>query len=166
MYKRVMRLMSVVSLACVAASGCGEQVRPRAGWGGPLLSLLGDDTRYAEAYTEEKFFRIRPGMTEQEVRMGIGDPLTESLIFDETESDGCRAVFVGRGQVQTWFYARCAELGVQKGMAYAELRRILGEPKKVLLIYSDSPANSHYRQRLVELQVGRVTRVITGTHWD
>jgi outer membrane protein assembly factor BamE (lipoprotein component of BamABCDE complex) len=48
-----------------------------------LLPLLySHDTRYAALYREEAFRSVRPGVTEEEIRTALGDPLEKTRLED------------------------------------------------------------------------------------
>jgi outer membrane protein assembly factor BamE (lipoprotein component of BamABCDE complex) len=69
------------------------------GVGGLLAKAasLPDTTEYARSYTDEGFARVSPGMTEDEVRELIGEPLAVDVYRD--------------GQEEYWRYARSASDG-------------------------------------------------------
>jgi hypothetical protein len=154
----------ILGLTALVAIAAGLHIRLLDGLAGELLArTLGDTTRYAAGYTDHAFRQVRRGMAGKEVAQLIGDPLSESWVFEMSE---CRLVSVRNGFVTSFLVKACEEKGIKAGLAAAEAIRLLGSPPEVDWLFSESTTDSHYRQRVVELQGGRVSRIVAEFYID
>ncbi len=130
-----------------------------------LTALLREDTAYAEGYTDRSFRAIRVGMAEQQVQTALGSPLGVSWSYG-TAPSRCRSVHFRNGRVTSWTFDECQESGIQTGMPMDRAGALLGPPLEVYWLYSESPSDTHYRERVVRFSSGRVNEVISGWYLD
>ncbi|HEY7533986.1 MAG TPA: hypothetical protein VH681_14540 [Nitrospiraceae bacterium] len=129
-----------------------------------LARTLGDTTKYADKYTDHGFRQVHVGMSDAEVRQLVGEPLSESWVY---RPEPCDVVFFRNGVVSPFIAKACAEKGITRGLAPPEVIRVLGStPTKIVWLYSESTSDSHYRERVVELDQNRVSRVIAEFYID
>lgn len=94
-------MLTLLLMWCAAGAACSNGDGGSDGFSGFVLTLIGNDTRYAPGYSEEAFSRIRVGVTESEVRSLLGEPLKESVVFYEADPEACRVVILTGGYVRT-----------------------------------------------------------------
>lgn len=127
------------------------------GW---LLSLSGEDTLYAPAYSDAKFRRVSRGMTQAEVLRLLGNPLAETWRYERPE---CKEwIFFERQRVQEVVAESEKLKSIKAGSVSEEVLRIAGVPTSVSLIYARSPTDNSHRVRSIHLQQGKVT---SATHY-
>jgi outer membrane protein assembly factor BamE (lipoprotein component of BamABCDE complex) len=135
-------LVAGVALAALAVcSGCG-------------CGLVRDGSEYATGFSEERFARVAPGMTEAEVLALLGPPLGEdSGRFHETweysPRGGLRRFFAGPRDVVLDDAGRVQEVAaafqgrVSAGMTAAEVLERLGAPGTIRSAYAKRAWHSH-----------------------
>jgi len=74
-------------------------------------------------------------------------------------SERCAAVATAERHVEA-----CSRRGVRPGMPAADVRQALGAPDEVCWSYSRSPANRHYRVRVLCFADGRVVEIFRQWH--
>ncbi len=136
------------------------------GLAGVALTFLNHDTAYADGYSDERFRSIQIGMTLKEVRERLGEPLKLSWTYTVSRHQGCVLIHLKDGRVQPWVFNRCATLGIRMGQSGDDVARILGAPDEEYWIYSESPGDTHYRERVIRLSQSKVVDVISGWYLD
>lgn len=161
-------------------------------WSVAWLWLNRDTTTYAEGFTESGFSEIELGMSYEQVRSLIGEPLSrqvepvlETWYYSSgqpgRQENGARIfnLFGPLGEVrfdEAGRVVRFSGEGTERlrgGLSKEEVRQLLGspsstQPARSKLLHYSSPGNAGiYRARMVELdENGRVSRIIRYTTHD
>jgi hypothetical protein len=132
--------------------------------GAVLAVLLRADTRYAAGYSDTAFRSIAKGMSEEDVHSRLGRPLVE--VWSHTSGTQCHQVIVEQDRVSRSISEDCRRRGVELGFPADNIRKMLGTPLAVTWLYSDSPSNTHYRERVIRFEGARVSSVRSGLYLD
>jgi hypothetical protein len=119
-----------------------------------------EDTRYAPGYSTSAFRSIQRGEPEEHVTRVLGSPLTVSLVY---ESAACRVVWIRGAVVADTSSESCA---VTPGQSADAVRRLLGPPTEEHWLYSESPSDQSYRERVVIIRDRMVAAVKSGYYID
>ena len=130
--------------------------------------LFDEDTSYANGYSNRSFRRIRVGMTKEQVEALVGLPLGETWSYEVTRPrQRCTSVHVRNGQVKSFAFSDCEQLGIRIGMPVTAASSHLGAaPDIIYWLYSESPSSTHYRERVVRFSRNHVIGVDTGWYFD
>jgi hypothetical protein len=129
-------------------------------------ALLHQDTAYAEGYTDQGFRAIRIGMTDERVRSVLGAPLGVGWSYRATRPQGCASVSFRNGRTRSWAFGECEKLGVRVGLSMDAARQLLGPSDDVYWLYSESPSDTNYRERVIRFSGDRVVEIIKGWYLD
>jgi hypothetical protein len=123
--------------------------------------VLGDQTEYANGYSERALGGVRRGQPEDVVRKTLGAPLAEDWFYGFDETQPCMSVDIARDVVVS---ARdpeaCLELGVDVGTARSSVQDTLGRPQQACWHYTRAVAGASFRERGVCFEDGKVTSVL------
>jgi outer membrane protein assembly factor BamE (lipoprotein component of BamABCDE complex) len=159
---------------------------------GSWLWLNRDTSTYAPGFTDSGFSKIREGMTAEQVRSLLGEPLSMNLdparetwfyLEDQPNQQqkeaGVFKLFGSLGRVEFDPQGRVAGIsgdglkGLRVGLSREEVLRLLGppsnkQPARAKTLHYSSPGNAGiYRARALELdEKDRVTRIIHYTIHD
>lgn len=122
-----------------------------------------EDTTYARGYSLIGFLRVRPGMTENEVRNILGSPLLTTWSYEGAQGAE-DIVRISPTSTIERLPARqevsSLRLGsVKVGMTAQQALTILGKPTRTTWVYSKRDRDVSYRQRSIGFRGGRVTEV-------
>ena len=132
-----------------------------------LTAVLGQDTAYASGYSDRAFRSVRVAMTQEQVHSLLGSPLTVTWSYRATRPQGCVFVYFKNGRARSWIYGDdCEKLGIRTGLSFDDAAVLLGTPEEVYWVYSDSPSDTHYRERVIRFSQGHVVEVIKGWYLD
>jgi hypothetical protein len=131
-----------------------------------LSVLLRQDTAYAGGYTDRAFRSIQVGMTDGRVRTLLGPPLVVTWSYRPAQLQGCTMVYFRNGRTHSWVYNDCEKLGIRTGLPIDHAAALLGPPDEIYWVYSESPSDTHYRERVIGFSGGRVVEVIKGWYLD
>jgi hypothetical protein len=101
-------------------------------------------------------------MSEEDVAGLPGRPLGEVWMIEPKNSDRCLSVYFENDRV----VHGCESRGVMRGMLKADVTGRVGRVTGVSWLYSRSPHDTHYRMRVVHLDQGRTTDVLSGWYFD
>ncbi len=133
--------------------------------------VVREQTEFARGYSEPAFRAIAAGQSEADVRRQLGTPLGEYWDYfsaDEAAAagDGCPFVYLESDAVTVLARDRgpatqlCEAHGIAAGMPGGEVRRLLGPPRDICLLYSRGPEGRYYRARAICLSRGKVVASI------
>jgi hypothetical protein len=105
---------------------------------------------------------VHSGMSDEEVARLLGRPLGEVWMIEPKNSDRCLSVYFENDRV----VRGCESRGVVRGMPKADAMGRVGRVTGVSWLYSRSPHDTHYRMRVVHLDQGRTTDVLSGWYFD
>jgi hypothetical protein len=131
-----------------------------------LTALLHQDTAYAAGYTDHAFRSVRNAMSEEQVQSLLGPPLGVAWSYGANRPHGCGLVHFRSGRVRSWAFDACERLGIRVGLPIDVAAQVLGTPDDVHWLYSESPGDTHYRERAIGFSKGHVVEVITGWYLD
>jgi hypothetical protein len=127
-----------------------------------LRWVLTDDTEFARGYSDAAFRAVHAGMSDAEVLTLLGRPLGEVWMIEAKNSDRCLSVYFENDRI----VHGCESRGVVPGMLKADATSRVGRIAGGSWLYSRSPHDTHYRMRVVHLDQGRTTDVLTGWYFD
>lgn len=107
-------------------------------------------------------------MPKEQVKDLVGPPLGETWSYEVTRPHrGCTSVSFTNGHVTSFAFSDCEKSGVTVGMpADAASSRLGAAPDVVYWLYSRSPGDTHYRERVVRFSRDHVIGVVTGWYLD
>lgn len=161
------RLSLLATVAAAVALSVWFQIWSLDGLQGAILSaFLRQDTAYANGYTDRAFRMVRVGMTDAQVWNLLGPPLGMTFSYLGSRPHGCTSVHFKDGKARSWVFDECETLGIRIGLPMREATALLGTPDEVYWLYSESPGDTHYRERVIRLSNGAVLSVIRGWYLD
>ena len=131
-----------------------------------LTALLHQDTAYAAGYTDRAFRSVRITMTEEQVQSLLGPPLGVTWSYRASRPQGCASVHFRNGRTRSWAFDECEKLGIRTGLPIDDAAVLLGAPNEVYWLYSESPSDTHYHERVIRFSKGQVVEVIKGWYLD
>ena len=167
-----MTLMKLVAgIALVLAIGIGiwlHRVYLLDGLDGALLKMaVGDSTEFAPGYSDRAFATIRAGMETDTVLRTLGPPLSQVWVYTLNNTDTIVVTADAAGSVHNITGREANQYsGLKVGVALEDVRRLLGDPARVSLVYSRPAHDSSYRVRSVVIRSGKVERLIHDFYWD
>jgi hypothetical protein len=151
----------IAAMFAVAAAIAGIQMFSLDGILGIVAPLgFSEDTRYAPGYSTAAFMAVHRGDAERRVVELLGEPLTTAYLY---ASGPCQIVWISLGTASDSFPETCV---VKRREAMTVVRASLGMPTQQVWLYSDSPSDKSYRERVIYIQDGTVIRVRTGFYVD
>lgn len=127
-----------------------------------LRWILRDDTQYSAGYSDSAFRAVHAGMSAEEVLTTLGRPLGEVWMIETKPTDKCLSVSLENDRI----VHGCESRGVMPGMLKADAANRVGVITGVSWLYSRSPHDTHYKMRVVHLDRGRTSDVLTGWYID
>ncbi len=158
-----MKRVALGVVAVLVAIGAWSHFASLDGASGLVLRwILRDDTEFARGYSDAAFRAVHAGMSGEEVAALLGQPLGEVWMIEPKNSDRCLSVYFESDRV----VHGCESRGVVRGMLKADVTNRIGRVTAVSWLYSRSPHDTHYRMRVVHLDQGRTTDVLSGWYFD
>jgi hypothetical protein len=170
-WRRAMLIGAALLLAmlCAAAFPTGRQLYYLAARDGVVnlpMSLLFEDTVYADGYSHAKFRTLQVGMTEAQVGATLGTPLGVTWMYQDAQPalDGDR--WLGFSASERVEHATVGGSRQYFNKTAVEMRQLVGAPDSIWWSYSRSPGSHSFRIRDVEFRDGRVVRVRSEVYVD
>lgn len=160
------RVISAIGAATVALAVWFQSWSLDGVQGIVLTALLHQDTAYASGYTDRAFRSIRTSMSEKQVQSLLGPALGVTWSYRVRRPRGCASVHFRNGRTRSWAFDECEKLGIRTGTSIAAAAVLLGAPDEVYWLYSESPSDTHYRERAIRFSNGRVVEIIKGWYLD
>ena len=119
-----------------------------------LATFYGDDTEYADGYSDSGFRNVRIGSSAAEVTALLGPHSGEAWGFEAPDREYIQASLDRYGRVEhVWPKGR-----IRIGISIGELYSFMGPPDLKILSYSRSPNDRSYRVRVIHMRQGRVSK--------
>lgn len=131
-----------------------------------LTALLHQDTAYAGGYTDRAFRSVRIAMSEEQVQSLLGPPLGVTWSYRASRPQGCASVHFRNGRTRSWAFDECEKLGIRTGLPIDDAPVLLGTSDEVYWLYSESPSDTNYRERVIRFSKGHVVAVVKGWYLD
>ena len=123
-------------------------------------SVLSDTTQFTAGFSDARFSAVQRCDSAQDVRVRLGTPFSEFLLFDERPNE-CGMVRVDSDIVaEAQPPDPCSRRGVQPGVARAAVLQALGIARQSCWFYSRSLDHGYYRARGVCFDSDRVANVV------
>ena len=123
-------------------------------------SVLRDTTQFTAGFSDARFSAVERGDSAQDVRVRLGTPFSEFLLFAERPNE-CGMVRVDSDIVaEAQPPDPCSRRGVRPGVARAAVLQALGIARRSCWFYSRSLDHGYYRARGVCFASDRVANLV------
>ena len=132
-----------------------------------LARVYGDDTEYAQGYSDRAFKTIRSGMSESDVVRVLGEPIGEAWVYASVSRSDRTVLFINsKGRLEHVSDNTTPRTNLDNGMSRDDVVRLIGAPAEKNLAYTRSRHGGSYRERLVRIQGSVVSQRIQDYYLD